>query len=77
MSEDPKQVLPEDGQATLTNLEEVCAETAVKHQLGQSDGDHREGQDDQEIGSWVETYDGINSEIGVPLSRYGLDFLEI
>ncbi len=31
-----------------------------------------EGQDDQEIGSWVETYDGINSEIGVPLSRYGL-----
>lgn len=31
-----------------------------------------EGEADQEIGSWTETYDGLNSEIGIPLSRYGL-----
>ncbi|NPV76319.1 MAG: hypothetical protein HPY59_08070 [Anaerolineae bacterium] len=30
------------------------------------------GNEDQVLGVWTETYDGLNAEIGIPLNRFGL-----
>ena len=48
--EDPEQVLPQQRVGALLHVEEVGAEEPVEHQQEQRRGEHRDGEQQQELG---------------------------
>ena len=49
MTEQPEQVLPQHRVRALGPVEEVRPEPAVEQQLEEADGQHRQGEDQQEL----------------------------